>query len=504
MMAHEGWAENRAAQEEELQVLESIFGTRCSVFADEHLCEVQVVPADSELESAFDVATCFHLRVHLPETYPSTSAPVAEIDAPWLTADARVRIWEGLQRLASESAGQVVVFDWVNWLKEQEWMWQQALSWLDLQPSVSSPRPDTGQPGPTPPSSRQGEASEGHTASSQTSQSRRRGGGGGGGVGGGDGAEGADETEAMTMMDVRELDEALGIKHGDAVTERKSTFQAHVAPVRSVEEVQAVLDALLRNRKVAAATHNSMAFRIVPPDSSNVLQDSDDDGESAAGGRLLHLLQIVDARNVVVVVSRWFGGTLLGPDRFKFISNSARSLLDTCGYIPEPNRAKGNDNVYANQSRSILFGKRRLLPPPLSESPGVTVPTFAGALHVLHRPGICDADSISAALEGVIDGGGEADGQPLEDGVEAQRAEQQHHVRRRQLGHLLRRLLQRAAQRLHRPAPTHARAHPQHSQHTRVSRHTRAALEYMQPSTPSGLEISTWPQTNRGGMMEAA
>jgi hypothetical protein len=28
-------------------------------------------------------------------------------------------------------------------------------------------------------------------------------------------------------------------------------------------------------------------------------QDYDDDGESAAGGRLLHLLQIVDARNVV-------------------------------------------------------------------------------------------------------------------------------------------------------------------------------------------------------------
>ena len=63
------------------------------------------------------------------------------------------------------------------------------------------------------------------------------------------------------------------------------------------------------------------------------MQDSDDDGETAAGGRLLHLLQMVDARNVVVVVSRWYGGVLLGPARFTHINNAARELLDSCGYI---------------------------------------------------------------------------------------------------------------------------------------------------------------------------
>ena len=34
-------------------------------------------------------------------------------------------------------------------------------------------------------------------------------------------------------------------------------------------------------------------------------QDCDDDGENAAGGRLLHLLQVAGAEDVVVVVSRW-------------------------------------------------------------------------------------------------------------------------------------------------------------------------------------------------------
>ena len=36
---------------------------------------------------------------------------------------------------------------------------------------------------------------------------------------------------------------------------------------------------------------------------------------------------------MVVVVSRWFGGTLLGPSRFTHINNAARQLLDECGYI---------------------------------------------------------------------------------------------------------------------------------------------------------------------------
>jgi hypothetical protein len=35
----------------------------------------------------------------------------------------------------------------------------------------------------------------------------------------------------------------------------------------------------------------------------------------------------------VVVVSRWFGGVLLGPDRFKHINNAARSTLAAYGYI---------------------------------------------------------------------------------------------------------------------------------------------------------------------------
>ncbi len=48
--------------------------------------------------------------------------------------------------------------------------------------------------------------------------------------------------------------------------------------------------------------------------------------------RVCLLSQILDVRNVMVVVSRWYGGILLGPDRFKHINNCARNILVEEGY----------------------------------------------------------------------------------------------------------------------------------------------------------------------------
>lgn len=54
---------------------------------------------------------------------------------------------------------------------------------------------------------------------------------------------------------------------------------------------------LLENNKIRNATHPAiMAYRIAVPDKPGVFhQDYDDDGEAAAGGRLLHLLQVAGA-----------------------------------------------------------------------------------------------------------------------------------------------------------------------------------------------------------------
>uniref|UniRef100_A0A8C7W0P9 Impact RWD domain protein n=1 Tax=Oncorhynchus mykiss TaxID=8022 RepID=A0A8C7W0P9_ONCMY len=137
------------------------------------------------------------------------------------------------------------------------------------------------------------------------------------------------ENRMSCLIDNEELPP---IKLGETITERRSTFQPHLAPVVTPRQVRMVLDKLFENKKIASATHNIYAYRIYCEEKQSFLQDCEDDGETAAGGRLLHLLQILDVRNVLVVVSRWYGGILLGPDRFKHINNSARNILVQEGY----------------------------------------------------------------------------------------------------------------------------------------------------------------------------
>ena len=117
------------------------------------------------------------------------------------------------------------------------------------------------------------------------------------------------------------------------LTEKKSVFLARACRVISVADAQASISHLLATDKRAArASHNISAWRIhevstTAGTSGATYQDFDDDGETAAGGRLLHLLQIMGAWQVVVVVTRHYGGVHLGPDRFRCISAVAREAI---------------------------------------------------------------------------------------------------------------------------------------------------------------------------------
>ncbi|OJJ95433.1 hypothetical protein ASPACDRAFT_36206 [Aspergillus aculeatus ATCC 16872] len=151
----------------------------------------------------------------------------------------------------------------------------------------------------------------------------------------------------------------------EVITEKKSVFVGRAARVTSLGQARAFLDYLLASeKKVAAATHNISAWRIRERknpgvaggrgDSSadgggdatvagdvSIVQDCDDDGETAAGGRLLHLMQLMDVWDVVVVVTRWYGGVLLGPDRFRIINAAARDALVKGGFVRESSGGNG-------------------------------------------------------------------------------------------------------------------------------------------------------------------
>ncbi len=125
----------------------------------------------------------------------------------------------------------------------------------------------------------------------------------------------------------------LRFASGPPVAFKKSKFQAHVCSIRSANEVEQFRRQLFEDSSIASATHNILAYTVTVDGVAH--RDCDDDGETAAGSRLAHLLHVTGCANVAVVVTRWYGGVQLGPQRFKCILNVARDLLASQSYIVE-------------------------------------------------------------------------------------------------------------------------------------------------------------------------
>ena len=93
------------------------------------------------------------------------------------------------------------------------------------------------------------------------------------------------------------------------IEEKKSRFIANIAPVTTEEEAVAYINAM--KKKYWDARHNCSAFII---GRNQELTRCSDDGEPSgtAGRPMLDGLLREGIRDVVVVVTRYFGGTLLG------------------------------------------------------------------------------------------------------------------------------------------------------------------------------------------------
>ena len=91
--------------------------------------------------------------------------------------------------------------------------------------------------------------------------------------------------------------------------EKKSRFIATTRPVESEEEALAFIAEM--KKKYWDATHNCSAFVI---GDRQQIQRCSDDGEpqGTAGRPMLDVLLGEDIHNMAVVVTRYFGGTLLG------------------------------------------------------------------------------------------------------------------------------------------------------------------------------------------------
>ena len=95
------------------------------------------------------------------------------------------------------------------------------------------------------------------------------------------------------------------------IVEKKSKFIANIFPIESIEEAEEKI--LEVKKKHYDAKHNCIAYRIIQQE-NNVIERFSDDGEPSgtAGSPMLEILRKQELGNILAVVTRYFGGILLG------------------------------------------------------------------------------------------------------------------------------------------------------------------------------------------------
>ncbi len=91
------------------------------------------------------------------------------------------------------------------------------------------------------------------------------------------------------------------------IKEKGSEFIAHAFPVGTIEEANNFLSNI--KKKYYDATHNCYAYKLA--DGSSKYSDDGEPG-GTAGIRILNAVNHFNLTNIIVIVTRYFGGTKLG------------------------------------------------------------------------------------------------------------------------------------------------------------------------------------------------
>lgn len=273
---------------DEVEALKAIYGDELMLDEDVDSLWIDLKASSCEERCVVNADKLWdkHIRLEfkLPSDYPTTAPPVYTISAPWMSRNKKLLLTSAMEQIYAENAGDAILYQWIE--KARDFLNEGIADIPEHDHDTNSDEE------PTPSS---------------------------------------DVISAEKV--VERVAEKIHITHGEAIMDRKSTFQAHLAKVKSVDHAKKTIRHIKENKKLATATHNISAYRISGGPHGTCFQDCDDDGENAAGSRLLSLMEILGVTDVVIVVSRWFGGTQLGADRFKLINNVARELMDKCGVI---------------------------------------------------------------------------------------------------------------------------------------------------------------------------
>ena len=110
----------------------------------------------------------------------------------------------------------------------------------------------------------------------------------------------------------RNMENFISIKENvqAEIVVKKSKFICNLIKIETQEEAENIIKQI--KKKYYDARHNCIAYRVISDE--RIIEKSNDDGEPSgtAGGPMLNILQKNDLCNVLVIVTRYFGGILLG------------------------------------------------------------------------------------------------------------------------------------------------------------------------------------------------
>lgn len=99
--------------------------------------------------------------------------------------------------------------------------------------------------------------------------------------------------------------------HSAQKIEKNSVFQGHTIGVHSILGASSARIKLYQKSDIAVATHNIYAYRIGEEDGLTI-EGFSDDGEYGASKHLISFLREQHLTNIMIIVSRWLGGSMLG------------------------------------------------------------------------------------------------------------------------------------------------------------------------------------------------
>ncbi|KAK4158381.1 hypothetical protein C8A00DRAFT_39358 [Chaetomidium leptoderma] len=117
-----------------------------------------------------------------------------------------------------------------------------------------------------------------------------------------------------------------------SITLKDSTFIARAIPISDASQRKALVQSLLNDiPHLKTASHNAWAYRLRPPrdapPGARVREECFDDGETGCGDLMLRTMRESNTVDTLVVLTRWFGGAFLGPDRWRLMRSCVTAAL---------------------------------------------------------------------------------------------------------------------------------------------------------------------------------